>query len=410
MVLIPKKRSCKSMRVLLTGGVMAGMHRPLSIVIPIHSFEPGGVERVGLNLARYWLEGGHDVTTVLGRNEGADQKQAPELRYEVLESRVSTAAFETPWMIWSLFSYLSRNRADVIFCPGNTYAIVCVAMRILLGENCPPIVAKISNDLARNDQIWPYRMAYRLWLKIQGSLFDRCIGMAQPMRDEIADHMGMADSRIAIVPDPALSRERLNRLMAIPRPLARGPKIRFVAVGRLVAQKNFSLLLRAFSRGSRSGDTLTIVGDGPERQRLEQLSQTLGIDRQVTFLGHLPSPDEVLERSDCLVISSDYEGVPAVAIEAIAAGIPVITTNCSTSMADLVGYGQRGALVPVGKVEPLAKQIASARSLPQMSRGQRIFASRFVLEEACERYLSLMRDAVSDAQTFRPPPYPSSSL
>ena len=112
-----------------------GMTEPLRIAIPIHSFEPGGVERVALNLAERWQQTGHQVSIVLGRDEGSDRgRVSAHLDYRIVSSRVPTARFETLWMIWCFFLHLSRERVDVIFCPGNTYAIVCVAARLLLGR------------------------------------------------------------------------------------------------------------------------------------------------------------------------------------------------------------------------------------------------------------------------------------
>lgn len=382
-------------------GVYRAMERPLSIIVPIHSFEPGGVERVGLNLAQYWHSAGHNVTIILGRDEGLDRPQAPKLRYKVLRSLIPTARFETLWMIWSLLVHLENDDPDVIFCPGNTYAIVCVVMRLILGSACPPIVAKISNDLVRRDKSGPYRMAYRLWLRIQGRIFDRIVGMAPPMREEISGLMSVPDDRIAIVPDPALSRARLNRLLEIPRSRERRPNLRFVAIGRLVPQKNFALLLTAFAQGFRPGDTLTVVGDGPERASLEALAARLALQGHVTFTGHLPSPDTELERADCLLLSSNYEGVPAVVIEAIAAGLPVIATDCSLSMPELL-QDERGILVPVGDAEAFAARIAGALVLPERTRSHRQYAASFVLEEACERYLAVMRAAIAETAPYRP--------
>ncbi|MEJ2459877.1 MAG: glycosyltransferase [Novosphingobium sp.] len=369
----------------------------MRIAVPIHSFEPGGVERVALNLAQCWQGAGHDVTIVLGRDEGLDRPQAPKLRYEMLHSLISTARFETLWMIWSLLVYIRRSRPDAIFCAGNTYAIVCVAMRLIFGCDCPTVVAKISNDLVRQDKVWPYRVAYRLWLRIQGRLFDRIVGMAPPMREEIAGLMRVSNDRIAIVPDPALSRDRLDRLLALPRSRDRRAGRRFVAVGRLVPQKNFALLLKAFARGSRPGDSLTIVGDGPERTSLQSLTARLSLQAHVTFTGHLPSPDAELARADCLLLSSNYEGVPAVVIEAIAAGLPVIATDCSLSMSELLG-DSRGILVPVGDTGTFAGCIANAASPPGMTLSRRRYTASFVLEEGCARYLAVIRSAIGETR------------
>jgi glycosyltransferase involved in cell wall biosynthesis len=370
------------------------MQRPLTIAVPIHSFEPGGVERVGLNLARAWQDMGHDVRVVLGRKEGADRFQAPRLNYDCRAAPFSTACFETLWMIACLLAFLRRHRVDAIFCAGNTYAIVCVAMRLRLGSDCPPIIAKVSNDLDRHDLPRPARWAYRAWTAFQGLLIDRFVGMAPPMRAEIASLMRVPASRIAIVPDPALTRDRAARLLGIERSCNRDAAVRFLVVGRLAPQKNYALLLRAFANGRRVGDTLTIVGDGPERSSLERLTARLELEAHVCFSGHLASPDAEYGRADCLLLSSDYEGVPAVVIEAIAAGLAIVATDCSRSMGELLAHGARGTLVATRDARALSSAIAQALSLPFLSPVARRYADAFIVDAAAGEYLDVMRSAL----------------
>ena len=139
------------------------------------------------------------------------------------------------------------------------------------------------------------------------------------------------------------------------------------------------------------------MGDGEDYRRLENLVEGLAIGRRVHFTGHLPNPDTWLARSDCLLLSSDYEGVPAVVIEAIAAGLPVIATDCSSSMSMLLGYGARGALVPVGDLDGFARCIADALNLPELRMDQRSFADQFTLERGSEAYLAIMRAMLAAA-------------
>lgn len=375
---------------------------PLRIVVPIHSFEPGGVERVALNLAVQWQEAGHDVVVVLGRDEGLDRANAPRsLTYRTIASFIPTARFETIWMMWSLLRYLAGNRADVIFCPGNTYTVVCIVMKILFGDRCPPVVAKVSNDLVRADQPRAGRMWYRLWLRINGLFLERFVGLAEPMFGEIVAGMGVGEGRVSIIHDPALSQDRFARLAAIVRePTERRPS-RFLAIGRLEPQKNFAMLLLAFAAGFRPGDSLTIVGAGSLRAALDRIVRRMALEDQVRFAGHVPSPDAFLAEADCLLLSSNYEGVPAVVIEAMAAGVPVIATDCCASMGALLGRGVRGMLVPVGDVHAFADAITHSARLPVPSAFDRAYASRFVLEHAAGAYVAVMRQEIEIARHIR---------
>lgn len=364
------------------------MSTPLRIAIPIHSFEPGGVERVALNLAAAWQEGGAEVKVLLGRGEGAMRETAPQLDYVLRPEPVPTASFETLWMIWAAWRWLLQNQVDVLFAAGNTYAIVGVALKLLLGKRCPPIVIKISNDLERRDMLVPARWGYRRWLRIQGRWLDHFVGMAQPMRAEIAKAMNVAGERISIIEDPALEAAQFERLTAIPRAGSAPRAPLYVAVGRLSGQKNFPLMLRAFARLDDPAARLVIVGEGADRAKLERLAAELGIAAQVSLPGHC-DPAPYLAEASAFVLSSDYEGVPAVVIEALAAGLPIAGTDCSVSMQALTGDCAFARLVPIRDAAALAAAMAQVLTMPFDPEAARRSVQAFTIAAAAARYRAL---------------------
>jgi len=364
----------------------------MRILTFLHSFEPGGVERVALRLVRQWRMGGVDAPLFLGRTDGAmEQELGSGLDCEVpRRPPFSVARFETLWMIVTLPFTIRRTRPDALFCAGNSYAVVAVAMKLLLGRACPPILAKISNDLERRDMPWPARMLYRLWLRIQGRYIDHFVAMAPGLEQEIARLVrpGAGDA-ISIIPDPALSLAQIDRLRGV-RQSARageGAGRQFVAIGRLVRQKNFPLMLKAFARGAGPDDRLLIFGEGPEREALQIRADRLGISDRVTLAGHVPDPASRIGSADAFLLSSDYEGVPAVLLEALAVGIPIIATQCSAAMRSLLGDGALGRLVPVGDVGAFTVAIAQADQLSQERAASLDQARRFTLEAAATAYL-----------------------
>lgn len=368
--------------------------RPLRILTFLHSFEPGGVERVALRLHAAWTAQGHDARLVMGRTAGAMKREWPGLDPEVLGSeRIPSAHWETLWMILHLPRAIRRIRPDVLFCAGNSYTVVAVAMRLLLGKACPPIVAKISNDLTRNDLPAPARPFYRLWLRIQGRLLNRLVGMAPPMREEMGTLMRAEDARIAVIDDPSLAEvdiQRLTAARAAAKAAPRGPGRRFLAIGRLAAQKNFGLLIDAFSRIAGPDDSLAIIGEGSARRALEAQIARLGLGAKVRLPGHVSPLDAELAAADALVLSSEYEGVPAVVAEALAAGLPVVSTRCSVSMDDMLGSGRFGLLVPVGDAAALAQAMQDIAKLKFDETAARDQSRRFTVEIASHRYLALM--------------------
>jgi glycosyltransferase involved in cell wall biosynthesis len=377
------------------------MHRPLRIAVPIHSLDPGGVERVALGLAGEWDRAGHAVTVVLGRSGSLNLCSAPPLEYWQIPTRFSTASWETPWMVHCLYSYLVENRVDVLFCPGNTYAVVAAAMRLLLGEHAPPMVLKVSNALHRPDMTPLMRCGYDAWLRVQGRLFDRLVGLSEPMHREIQETTLALPGQIATIPNPILTRRRFGQLARMERRPASVWGTRYLAAGRLVPQKNYAMLLRAFAQAARPADTLTIAGEGPERAALERLAGQLGVAAQLRFPGHLASIEPLLRESDVFVLSSDYEGLPGVVVEALAAGLPILATDCCVSMACLLDHGRTGLLVPAGCARSFAEGLAAIREFRTDCGRARDIASRYQLEGAAARYLELMTELIRQRQSER---------
>lgn len=372
--------------------------------MPIFSFDPAGAERVALHLAKAWREAGETVTVVLGRPEGDTRTAAPELDYVWLPSRILAARFRSLWMIWSTWRYLRRHPADVLFCPGNAYAVVGAAMRLLSPFRAPPMVIKISNDLVRRDRSAAFRWAYGKWLRIQGRLFDRFVGLAPPMQAEIAARTGAGADRTVIAGNASLTDGQYDSLVALPPAPPAGPS-RFLAIGRLVPQKNFALLIRAFAKGAGPEDTLTILGEGPERGMLERLVAELGLAERVALPGHEADTTMRFREASALLLSSDFEGLPAVVVEALAAGRPIVATDCCVSMAALLGHGGFGMLVPTADEDGFAHAIAAIPRMPFDAAAARAAARAFTLGRTAPRYLAVFKELTGEMARRRAADY-----
>ena len=369
---------------------------PLRILTVLHSFAPGGVERIAARLHAAWRAQGVDAQLLL-----ADARIPPPLPLDRITQATPAPhgrglrRFVT--LVTAARATIVTERPDVLFCAGNTYSAIAVTLRLLIGRACPPIVAKISNCLVRPDMNPLVRFFYHRWLRIQGRYIDHFVGMAPAMRAEIAHYTGVPQSRISIIEDPAVSGACLDRLAAA-RDAARADRTaragrHYLAIGRLAPQKNFALLLDAFARIAADDDTLTILGEGPERAALERRAADLGISARVRLPGHVDPLEPWLARADALVMSSDYEGVPAVIIEALAAGIPIVATDCCVSMTDLLGHGALGRIAPVGDAAALAAAMTAivAPEPATTVTARRAAATRFTIDHAGGAYLALMR-------------------
>ena len=133
-----------------------------------------------------------------------------------------------------------------------------------------------------------------------------------------------------------------------------------LSVGRLYPQKNHVLLLNAFAQVHKKYPEyrLRICGKGSEENNLEELASELGIDTFVSFMGEVGNVKDELKQSSCFVLSSDYEGLPNALMEAMAVGIPVISTDCPCGGPHtLIRSEENGILVPCGDANRLANAI-----------------------------------------------------
>jgi glycosyltransferase involved in cell wall biosynthesis len=135
---------------------------------------------------------------------------------------------------------------------------------------------------------------------------------------------------------------------------------RLLFVGRLAEAKGLPILLESLTllKQSHADIILTIVGDGPDRQKLEQLTVQLGLTQNVNFVGYKSQAEvrNYFQQTDIFVMSSFAEGIPVVLMEAMAAGVPVIATQIA-GISELVENGVNGYLVPPGEPNILAERI-----------------------------------------------------
>jgi glycosyltransferase involved in cell wall biosynthesis len=177
-----------------------------------------------------------------------------------------------------------------------------------------------------------------------------------------------------------------------------------VGVGRLVRQKNFGLLLEAAAllEGRRPVRVL-LVGDGDDRRALAEQARTLGIESRVLFTGFTPNPYSLIARSSALVLSSFWETLPTVLIEAMALGIPCVATDCDFGPREILDNGRFGRLVPIGDPGALADAIEQTLINPVASpENLRSRAACYSYDAAVDRYVQIL-DLVSSTSPDRIP-------
>lgn len=173
-----------------------------------------------------------------------------------------------------------------------------------------------------------------------------------------------------------------------------------IAVGRLSPEKDYKTLLSAYKKVKEQIECrLIILGEGAERTNLLNLANSLDITEYIDLPGFVSNPYAWIARSNLFVLSSRYEGLPTVLIEALACGTPVVSTNCISGPAEILENGKFGDLVPVGDVEALAKAIIHNIRHPRpkdplMERG-----NEFSVEVALQAYLDYFQQVKQQARS-----------
>ena len=178
--------------------------------------------------------------------------------------------------------------------------------------------------------------------------------------DDLARLSGLPRDRLVVIRNPTATSPRVANDSMI-EALWNGAEKRILTVGSLKPAKEHGLLLRAFARLDRSiGARLMILGEGPLRAELQGLAAALGIADRVVMPGFAVDPWPHYRSADLFVLSSSREGYPTVLLEALAAGLPVVTTDCGSGPREIVGQGKFGTLVPPDDADALAAAIEAA--------------------------------------------------
>lgn len=285
-----------------------------------------------LRLAAGWREQGRQVTLVIGSTAGPLAREIPE---GVTVRELGTGSYAA--LARAMPSIVRATAPDLIFCPGNHYTAVAGYARLRLGRKCPPIVGKISNALVRIDMGKLTRSAYRQWLALHPYFLDRVVAMSRATAIEAAREMRLDMSRIQVIANPPAS------TLADEYPLPPG---RFLlGIGRLEPQKRWDRLIAALPRLAAGDVHLMILGEGSLREEIEAQASALGLLGRIMLPGHVSNPMFAALHAEAVVLTSDFEGVPGVLREALAVGTPVIATDSSVSVREIIASPALGSVV-----------------------------------------------------------------
>ncbi len=348
------------------------------IVICLHDFYRGGTERVALGMARHWLARGRKVTILCGsRQGGLEDGLDSGVEVVVLSPPIARGAFSRIRLAQAMARKLAQIGPDLIFLPGNFHFPLIPALGKVRARAA--LVAKLSNPAVPSGA---FAFAVRWYLARISPHIDGFAAMNRGLQQEM----------LAVTPEVPVA------MLYDPVCFADAPQTRKAAsatkeivwAGRFEPQKDVPLALQTVAAlADRMPVRLTLLGDGRLRPAMEAMAQRLGLEGKVRFMGHVPSIDAYLRSADALLVSSVYEGGPAVALEALAQGVPVVSTPCSALLREVMTIPEAGRIVDHRSAEALADALGQVLAAPRPEAAQLHALVGHLAPDACaDAYLA----------------------
>jgi len=271
------------------------------------------------------------------------------------------------WSALALARLVWRIRPHAVLSTLSALNVVLLFCKPFLPQGTRLLVRQSISSSFLTDEAhpqmwkWLYRMLY--------PRADRIICLYDSMMDDLAQHFHVPREKMVRIYN-AVDVAQIRKLAEIGEDPYRGPGPHLVAAGRFWRQKGFDLLLAAMPAALEGlpGAQLTILGEGPLRGELREQADKLGLTQVVHFLGFQRNPWPYLRYADLFVLSSRYEGLPNILLEALALGTPVVATDCPGAIREVLALSEGMALVPPEDPAALARGIIDACRVPRQHR------------------------------------------
>jgi glycosyltransferase involved in cell wall biosynthesis len=367
------------------GDVIGATAVPKRIALVIGSMETGGAQRVALNLAEDFAARGIAVDLI------PLVAQGPLLADGPLNVSLVQLGRRGRSSIFALRRYIQKTQPTAIIAFTFHANLIAALAHIGLGRRSSQILSVHSTFSAALREHSP---AVRAILYIGTLLLypfaDHLVAVSEGAADDLARVARIDRARIVTIHNPVLDRNfEVAALDPIDHPWVASGIPLLVSVGRLSEAKDYPTLIRAFVRVREQLDArLLILGEGDRRAEIEELVRNSGVGGDIGLLGHIRNPIPWMKAADVFVMTSKREGFGNVLVEAMATGIPIVSTDCPHGPSEILEKGRWGKLVPVGNDQAVAGAILdSLWSEPVDGRAR---ARDFAVEEAARKYLALI--------------------
>ncbi len=359
------------------------------ILFVLPSLGAGGSERVVTTLANYWAGQGRsigianfDAPTFEPFYPLAPAVSLFRLNLPAASGGLPAQIGQTARRIKALANAYREFRPDVVISFLTKANVMAILAARRLGV--PVIISERNNPTLQHFNAF--------WRTARSYAFPKAFSFVTMTRGAAEYFPERQRPRTTIIPNPVQLPESWEN---------RRKGNRITAVGRLTDQKQFHLLIEAFAKIAAQFPAwdLTIWGEGDERPELEQQRTRLGLQDRVHLPGLTDYPGQWVETADVFVLSSAYEGWPNVIVEAMAAGLPVVSFDCEHGVTDMIEDGVSGCLVTKDDVDGLAGTLASVLENPELRQSLSANAlkasERYNTQTIADQWMRLVKEATA---------------
>jgi glycosyltransferase involved in cell wall biosynthesis len=365
----------------------------LKIDVYLPDLSGGGAERLHVALVPELASAGNDVRFLLNRLGGDLLNQLPGDR-----KVISLNASRQFSALQRLIQHLRSDTPDVLVVNMEHMTITALVAKMIARVKTR-IIAIQHNTLSEQAKRPSLKFrALPLLFRFLLPYADRVVAVSAGVADDLSVTCGLDRAKVSVIYNGVIDRDFARRMAQTPpHPWFADHDVPvIVAVGRMVEQKDFATLIRAFARvRQRTAARLLILGEGPLRNQLETLVSELGIRDDVAMPGFVQNPLSYMKAASLLVMSSQFEGFGNVLVEALACGTPVVSTDCPHGPAEILERGKFGELVACGDSEAMANAVCRALSGRRDQDSLRERGLSFSVETCAQSYLSLFREAAA---------------
>jgi glycosyltransferase involved in cell wall biosynthesis len=364
-------------------------NKKIALFIP--SLRGGGAEKIFVNLANGFIEKNLKVDLVLAQKEGPYLKDLSE-KINIINLNKKRILFS----LLPLIKYLKKEKANILISALSHANIIALMANFLINNKVKIIVTEHNPISIKNNKLsFLKKILTKFFIKKLYKKAKGVVAVSQGVADDFVETLNISKNNLFTIYNPIniLDIKEKSKQEIYHKWLNDNKHETIIAVGRLAIQKNFLLLIKAVEIVRKKIDIkLIILGEGEERNNLENLIKELNLQDSIDLVGFVDNPYAFLSKSNVFILSSIHEGLPTVLIEAMACGTPVVSTDCPSGPSEILEDGKYGKLVPVNDPEALAKAIIETLNNPIDSKKLQKRANFFSVENSVNKYLEIINN------------------